>query len=95
MSIIMDKIKTNQMLGESIRRIRKEKRLRTVDIAERSGRSRDILHRLENGRDISVSALLDILSAAGLAITLVPAGIPTMEQMREAFADDLSEDHNA
>jgi DNA-binding phage protein len=62
--------------------------LKAVEVARRSGRSRDILHRLEGGQDVSVSSLLDILRAMNLSLSLVPAGTPTMEEVRERFGDD-------
>lgn len=91
----MDKITTTHMLGDAIKRIRADGRIKAVNIAAKSGRSRDILHRLENGRDVSVSALLDILRAAGCAIQIVPAGLPSMEQMRQMFSEEEDDDGNA
>ena len=88
----MDKIKTPQMLGTAFRTMRSEAGLTPTQIAARSGRSRDILYRLEGGKDISVSALLDLLRATGHAIQIVPAGIPTMEQMRAMFQEDTDDD---
>lgn len=92
MSLIMDKIKTNISLGAAFKRIRQEKNLRPTDLSIASGRSRDILYRLEAGKDVSVSALLDILRASGYAIQLVPAGMPTLEEVRAAFANDDEDD---
>lgn len=92
MSRIMDKIKTTQMLGTAFRAMRGEAGLTPTQIAARSGRSRDILYRLEGGKDISVSALLDLLRATGHAIQIVPAGIPTIEQMRAMFQEDGDDD---
>jgi HTH-type transcriptional regulator/antitoxin HipB len=88
----MDKIKTPQMLGTAFRTMRSEASFTPTQIAARSGRSRDILYRLEAGKDISVSALLDLLRATGHAIQIVPAGIPTMEQMRAMFKEDTDDD---
>jgi HTH-type transcriptional regulator/antitoxin HipB len=88
----MDKIKTPQMLGTAFRTMRSEASFTPTQIAARSGRSRDILYRLEAGKDISVSALLDLLRATGHAIQIVPAGIPTMEQMRAMFQEDGDDD---
>ncbi|MEO7640518.1 MAG: helix-turn-helix transcriptional regulator [Ramlibacter sp.] len=84
----MDKIKTLPQLGSAFRKMRIDAGLKPGKIAEHAGRSRDILHRLESGRDVSVSALLDLLRASGHAIQIVPAGLPTMEQMRTLFAED-------
>lgn len=88
----MDKIKTERSLGSAIRTLRKREGLTAVAVAKKSGRSRDILHRLESGRDISMSALLDILRATGYAIQLVPAGIPSLEEVRKMFADEVDDD---
>lgn len=92
MSFIMDKIKTTQMLGAAFHRMRSEAGLRPSKIAERAGRSRDILYRLESGKDISVSALLDLLRATGQAIQIVPTGLPTMDQMRAMFQEETDDD---
>jgi predicted transcriptional regulator len=91
MSFIMDKIKTPQMLGAAFHKMRSEGDLRASKIAQRAGRSRDILYRLESGKDISVSALLDLLRATGHAIQIVPAGLPTMEQMRAMFKEETDD----
>lgn len=83
---------TPQMLGATFRKMRSDAGLRPSKIAERAGRSRDILHRMEIGRDISVSALLDLLRATGHAIQIVPAGLPTMDQMRSMFKDETDDE---
>ncbi len=87
----MDKLKTNQALGQAVKAMRSKHNLTATALAKDSGRSRDILHRLECGQDVSVSSLLDILRAAGYAIQLVPAGLPTMEEMQAYFAEELDE----
>lgn len=88
MSRIMDKIKTLPQLSSAFRKMRTEAGLKPGKIAEHAGRSRDILYRLERGKDVSVSAFLDLLRASGHAIQIVPAGLPTSEQMRAMFAED-------
>ena len=87
----MDKITTPQMLGAAFHKMRSEADLRPTKIAQHAGRSRDILYRLESGGDISVSALLDLLRATGHAIQIVPAGLPTMEQMRTMFQESTND----
>lgn len=91
---MQDKIRTLPDLGRRIRAARKAAGIRTIDIAERSGRSRDILHRLERGEDISASSLLSILSAIGLALDIVPAGPPGLEEMSRRFGQ-LADDEDA
>jgi HTH-type transcriptional regulator / antitoxin HipB len=84
----MDTSKSPQELGEAVRRFRRARKLTQVQVSHLSGRSRDILYRLEQGKDVSVSALMDILSAMGAALELRAAGMPTLEEMRERFAKD-------
>jgi predicted transcriptional regulator len=72
----MDKIKTPQMLAAAFHKMRSEAGLRPSKIAERAGRSRDIL---------------DLLRATGHAIQIVPAGLPTMDQMRDMFKEDTDD----
>lgn len=86
-----DKIRQLSDLGPQLRSLRKAEGLRAVDIAARSGRSRDVLNRLERGEDVSLSSLLSILAAMGLALELVPAGAPTLAEMSRRFAHDADE----
>jgi transcriptional regulator with XRE-family HTH domain len=84
----MDILRTPGDIGAAVRAARLERRLTAVEVARRSGRSRDILHRLENGGDISLRALTDILQAMGCALELRDAGPPTLEEMRARYAVD-------
>ena len=91
MSINMDKIRLPSDLGLAIRQARKAQRLKAVDVAERAGRSRDVLHRLERGEDVTVASLLDLLRAMDLCLRLDRAGLPTLEEMQARFAQDEDE----
>ena len=84
----MDKIRLPQDLGVALRQARKAVGLSATEVAKRSGRSRDVLHRLERGEDVTLSSLFDILRASGLSLQLVPAGLPTLAEMRQRFAQD-------
>ncbi len=81
-------------LGNAIKRARKDSGIKAIEIARHSGRSRDILNRLERGEDITVSSLMDILAAMGLALRLERSGLPTLDEMTARFAD-LYEDDDA
>jgi HTH-type transcriptional regulator/antitoxin HipB len=82
-------------LGSAIRDARKAAKLKAVDIARSSGRSRDVLNRLERGEDITVSALMDILRSMGLALKIERAGLPTLDEIRQRFAQDEDDDDGA
>jgi HTH-type transcriptional regulator/antitoxin HipB len=88
---MQDKLRTLEDVGAKVRHARKAAKLTTVDVARKSGRSRDILHRLEQGEDVSLSSLLAILAAIGHSIDIVPAGPPTLAEMARRFAQDHDE----
>lgn len=75
-------------LGSALKQHRKAHKLRANAISLRSGRSRDTINRLERGGDVTVKSMFDILRAMGLCIRLEPAGMPSMQEMRERFAQD-------
>lgn len=82
----MQDIQTLTELGQAIRSTRLAARLTTVEVARNSGRSRDVLHRLENGQDVSASSLLAILAAIGRRIELAALTRPTLGDMQRRFS---------
>ena len=97
MSFMQDKIRLPAELGAAIRAARKRSHIKTVEVARQAGRSRDVLHRLELGEDVTVASLFDILRALKLRIRLEPDTLPTLEEMRAQFAveDDVNDDLNS
>jgi HTH-type transcriptional regulator/antitoxin HipB len=87
-----DRLRTIGDIGLAVERLRKDSPLSTVEIAQRSGRSRDVLNRLERGQDVSLSSLVAILGALGHAIEIVPAGRPTLDEMARRFAAEPPDD---
>lgn len=83
-----DKLRTPRDMGIALKTLRVERRLKTIDIAANSGRSRDVLNRLEKGQDVTVHSLFDILRAMGLCLRIENAGMPTLEEMQARFAGD-------
>jgi HTH-type transcriptional regulator/antitoxin HipB len=83
-----DKIRTPRDLGIALKTLRVERKLKAIDIASDSGRSRDVLNRLEKGQDVTVHSLFDILRAMGLCLRIESAGMPTLEEMQARFAGD-------
>jgi DNA-binding phage protein len=59
-----------------------------AQLAERAGKVREVIYRLEAGEDTTVSSLLAVLSALGLAMRLEPVGLPTAEDVARRFQDD-------
>ena len=89
---MQDIIRLPADLGQAIKTARKAARLKAIDIARISGRSRDVLHRLERGQDVTVASLMDILASMGLALRLERTGLPTLLEMQQRFAIDEGDD---
>lgn len=47
-----------------------------------------MVYRLEAGEDTTVSSLLAVASALGLALRLEPAGLPPAQEIAASFLDD-------
>ncbi len=87
-----DIIRIPSDLGRAVKSARKTHRIKATEIAKHSGRSRDVLNRLERGEDITVSSLLAILSAMGMVIRIERAGLPTLDEMAARVAAWQEED---
>lgn len=75
-------------LGDVLRRRREELKLSKKAVAESAGRVREVIYRLEGGEEAAVSSLFDVLRALNLVMHIAPAGLPTMEEVAEAFNKD-------
>lgn len=95
MSCMQDILRLPSDLGQAIKAARQAARLKTTDIARASGRSRDVLNRLERGQDVTVASLMDILASMGLALRLERTGLPTLEEMQQRFAAEDNDDDAA
>jgi HTH-type transcriptional regulator / antitoxin HipB len=94
----MSDIQTLAELGQAVRAARLAAGLTTVEVARDSGRSRDVLHRLENGQDVSASSLLAILAAMQRRLELASVARPTLSDMQRRFShiqDDAVQDDAA
>jgi HTH-type transcriptional regulator / antitoxin HipB len=91
---MQDIIRLPSDLGRAVKSARLTLGLKTIDIAHHSGRSRDVLHRLERGEDVTVSSLMDILSAMGLVLRIERAGLPTLDKMAARVAAMRAEDED-
>lgn len=78
--------------GAAIRRYRLAKGMSMVDLARLAGRSRDTLHRLEAGEDVSMSTFLAFAHVLGCGVALAPTGLPSMREMTRRFAADDDDD---
>ena len=95
MSLMKDIVSIPVDLAAAIRQARQTSGHSVVALAERAGRARTLVHRLEAGGDVTVSALLDVLRALGLGLRLEPLGPPTLEDVRARFASTDEDDEDA
>lgn len=87
-----DFLRTLQDAGDAVRRLRKAKGMTATHLCEVTGLSRDTLHRLERGGDVSLDTFQRVLQGLGFAMELRAAGRPTLEEMRRRFGADESGD---
>ena len=92
MSFMQDIIRLQSDLGKAVKSARKTMGMKTTHIAKHTGRSRDVLNRLERGEDVTVSSLMSILSAMGMVLRIEHAGLPTLDEMRRRVAAWQEED---
>lgn len=81
--------------GAFLRQRRKAARMSVSEVAERAGKSRDVIYRLEKGEDVSSHSLFAVIRALGLSVQLVSAGLPTLEEVRARFANDGDDEDDA
>ena len=95
MQAMTSNIRLPDELGQDIQARRWALKLSKVELARRAGKVREVIDRLEAGQDSTVSSLLAVLGALGLALRLEPAGLPTADEVARRFQDDDDDDHAA
>ncbi|MBI3350112.1 MAG: helix-turn-helix transcriptional regulator [Burkholderiales bacterium] len=83
-----DEIRLPSDLGAAIKAARQSAGLSIKELAEQSGRVRDVIYRLESGKDTSLTSLFAVLAVLKLTLRLEPAGLPTLSQVQARFGLD-------
>lgn len=83
-----DNIRLPDELGALIKQRREGLGLTKSELAERAGKVREVLYRLEAGQEITVSSLLAVLSALKLVMQLHPAELPSAQEVARRFQED-------
>lgn len=83
-----DKIRLPDELGLQLREQRRTLGLSKSALAERAGKVREVVYRLEAGQDATVSSLLAVVGALGLALRLERAGMPSASEVAARFRDE-------
>lgn len=88
MSAMTDKIRLPDELGHQLREQREALRMSKSELAEKAGKVREVIYRLEAGEDTTVSSLLAVLGALGLSLRLERSGLPSASEVAARFQDD-------
>ena len=83
-----DTIRLPDDLGRALRARRLALGLSKSGLAQRAGKVREVIFRLEAGQESTVSSLIAVLGALGLALRLERAGLPTAEEVARRFLMD-------
>ena len=86
-----DNIRLSDELGRALQARRKALRMGKSELAQRAGKVREVVYRLEAGEDTTVSSLMAVLAALGLSLRLQRSGLPSAQEVARRFQDD--EDH--
>lgn len=89
-----DTIRLPDELGKLLKAQREAAGLSKKELAQRAGKVREVIYRLEDGEDTTVSSLLAVLAALGLGLRIEKAGLPTMQEVAARFSAD-EDDHAA
>ncbi len=86
-----DTIRLPDELGKRLRERREAVGMNKSALADKAGKVREVVYRLEAGEDITVSSLFAVTGALGLVIRLEPAGLPSAAEVAARFMqeDDL------
>ncbi len=87
-----DNIRLPDELGRQLRARREALGLSKSALAEKAGKVREVVYRLEAGEDTTVSSLLAVIGALGLVLRLERAGLPSASEVAARFRE---EDDNA
>lgn len=88
MPAMTDKIRLPDELGLQLRQRREALGMRKSELAKKAGKVREVIYRLEAGEDSTVSSLLAVLGALGLALRLERSGLPSAHEVAARFQDD-------
>ncbi|SAI50069.1 transcriptional regulator%2C y4mF family [Bordetella ansorpii] len=83
-----DKILFLNQLAPILKAHRETAGLSKTELAHRAGKVREVIYRIESGEDVTVSSLLAVLGAMGLALQITRAGMPTMQEVADHFSRD-------
>ena len=90
-----DMIRWPDELGQQLRARRAALGLSMTDLAAKAGKVREVIYWLGAGDDTTVSSLMAVLSALGMALRLERVGLPSAQEVARRFADDDDDDRDS
>ena len=83
-----DIIRLPDELGRQLQARREALGLSKTALAEKAGKVREVIYRLEAGEESTVSSLLAVMGALGLVMRMDRAGLPTGNEVAARFMED-------
>lgn len=83
-----DIVRSPSDLATLLKSQRQSAGLSKTALAQRAGKVREVIYRLEAGEDVTVSSLMAVLTALGLVLRVERAGLPSPQEMAAHFARD-------
>ena len=83
-----DTVRLPDELGRQLREHRESLGMTKAELAEKAGKVREVIYRLEAGADTTVSSLMAVLGALGLAMRLERVGLPSAKEVARRFQED-------
>ena len=87
-----DTIRLPDELGRQLRERREALGMSKSQLAGKAGKVREVVYRLEAGEDTTVSSLMAVLGALGLALRLERVGLPSAQEVARRFQEDEDDD---
>jgi predicted transcriptional regulator len=88
MQAMTDNIRLPDELGRQLQARREALGLSKTALAEKAGKVREVIYRLEAGEASTVSSLLAVMAALGLVMRMDRAGLPTGNEVAARFMED-------
>lgn len=88
MQAMTDNIRLPDELGQQLQTHRKALGLSKSALAEKAGKGREVIYRLEAGEDSTVSSLLAVMGALGLVMRMERAGLPSASEVAARFMEE-------
>ncbi len=83
-----DNIRLPDELGRQLRAYRESLGMSKTKLADKAGKVREVIYRLEAGEDSTVSSLMAVLGAMGLAMRIERVGLPSALEVARRFQED-------